>query len=66
MIFTEKGLSMKKNGLWAWVPGCNNTEKPFACRGKTYLYMWNYVEGIHAYYCAEDDLFMDREWSPLA
>ena len=42
-----------------WVPACGGKETPFKGRdGKTYLYMWNGVNE-HAYYCLEDDLFLE-------
>jgi hypothetical protein len=42
-----------------WVPACGGKETPFKGRdGKTYLYMWNGVSE-HAYYCLEDDLFLE-------
>lgn len=48
-----------------WIAACGGTETPFTGRdGKTYLYMWNSLSGEaseHAYYCQEDDLFLDYE-----
>jgi len=63
------GLSIKKSGQWAWVPACGKTEKPFQCKGKTYLYLYSSKHRCFKTYlclchCQEDDLFMDREWSP--
>lgn len=48
-----------------WVPGCNGTEQEFVgADGKTYIWMWNSCVGEgseHAYYCKEDDLFLEYD-----
>jgi hypothetical protein len=58
--FTAKPQEEKH---YNWVPACGGKETPFKGRdGKTYLYMWNGVGGEkseHAYYCQEDDLFLE-------
>ena len=48
-----------------WGLACNGTEEEFqGLDGKTYQYMWNGIVGKgseHAYYCKNDDLFLDYE-----
>ena len=41
-----------------WIPACGGNEKHFPFQGKTYLYMWNKLSKLHAYYCLTDDMFL--------
>ena len=42
--------------------GCGETETPFiGVNGKTYLYVWNKIDKLYAYYCFEEDLFISPQ-----
>ena len=45
--------------------GCGGDELPMEYDRKHYLYVWNKKKKIHAYYCFEDDLFIDEKDSPF-
>lgn len=45
--------------------GCGGDELPMELGRKHYLYVWNKKKKIHAYYCFEDDLFIDEKDSPF-
>ena len=45
-----------------WVPANGGTETPFVTRtGIKLLYMWNTVNGDHAYYSYAHDMFLTDE-----
>ena len=50
-----------------WVPACGGTEVPFRTRtGRTLLYCWNPVTGVHAYLDVDSDLVLSDEDARLA
>ena len=60
---------MTESRHYNWVPACGGTEPVTVIEGKRYQYMWNgvdarYGKSEHAYYCLDDDLFLEYDELP--
>jgi len=44
--------------------GCGGDEIPLPWERKHYLYVWDKFQCVHAYYCFEDDLFIEDTDAP--
>lgn len=43
--------------------GCGGTETPTEIAGKWYIYLYDRQEGVHKYFCFNDDLYIsDKEF----